>query len=301
MRWTTEPDESNPNLTHHALVLAPDEPLQPAFVMYWKRILSDGCASAATSGWRSLSIDTCDRQSANDSQGFMHAKFLNAQNRKCARTEEYFLRSDAFTLFQEPGEDNKAYDRRQLRRILEYFQMLKGAARAPDVQPLFQQISAIRPLPITAATAYDWFDLQVGEPSLGPLSAEDQALLADKDPTSRDPLLDLIPGGAASIPLLQELAAALIAYTPKSFEIICCRVTEGIEKGQRSLFYDISCPQHPDDGTTVVNDRVHRAAARLVQHIAPIQGSFPGAAVTLQLQTDGSWRHDLTLLPRQAA
>src|SRR5215831_16007055 len=301
MRWTTESDSSEPNLMHHALVLAPDELLQPAFIALWKRILSDGCANAATSGWRSLSIDTYDRQSEKDSQGFMHARFLNAQNRACAGLGEYFVRSDAFTLFQPPDEDNKAYDRRQLRRILEHFQALKDAAQAPDVQPLFQQVNAIRPLPISGATAYGWFDLQVGAPSFGPLCAEDQALLAGKDPVRRDPLLDLLPGGAPSMPLLQELGAALIAYTPPNFETICCRITEGIEDGQRALFYDISCPQFPDDGTTVVNDRVHTAATRLVQQMAPIQGSFPGAAITLQLQADGSWRHNLRLLSQEAA
>jgi hypothetical protein len=126
-------------------------------------------------------------------------------------------------------------------------------------------------------------------------------LLAGEDAAPREPLLDLLPAGAATMPLLHEFGAALIDYTPPSFETICCRITEGIEEGRRALFYEISCPQFPDEGTAVVNDRVHRAATRLVQHMAPIQGSFPGAAITLQLQADGSWRHDLKPLSRAAA
>jgi len=111
-----------------------------------------------------------------------------------------------------------------------------------------------------------------------------------------DPMLELLPAGAATMPLLKELGDALIQYTPPTFEIIHCEITEGLEQGQRPLFYNISCPQFPDDGTTVVNDRVHTAATRLVQHMAPAQGTFPGIAVTLTMQKDGSWRHNMRLL-----
>ena len=111
-----------------------------------------------------------------------------------------------------------------------------------------------------------------------------------------DPMLDLLPAGAATMPLLQELGAALIAYTPPSFETIHCEITEGLEQGQRALFYKISCPQFPDEGTTVVNDRVHKAATSLVQRLAPTRATFPGIAVTLTLQEDGSWRHNMRLL-----
>jgi hypothetical protein len=109
-------------------------------------------------------------------------------------------------------------------------------------------------------------------------------------------LLDLLPAGAATMPLLQELGDALIQYTPPNFETIHCEITEGLEEGQRALFYKISCPQFPDDGTTVVNDRVHQAATRLVRHVAPAQGAFPGVAVTLTMQKNGSWRHNMRLL-----
>ena len=168
------------------------------------------------------------------------------------------------------------------------------------MRPLFEWINAIQPLRVDAAAAFNWFDLQIGQDSFGRLASDDQALLAGKDANPADRLLDLLPGGADAMPLTQELGAALIAYTPPNFETICCRITEGLEQGQRALFYDISCPQFPDDGTTVVNDRVHRAATRLVQHMAPAQGGFPGVAIRLELQKDGSWRHNMRLLSRAA-
>ena len=112
-----------------------------------------------------------------------------------------------------------------------------------------------------------------------------------------DPMLDLLPAGAATMPLLQELGDALIAYTPPNFQIIHCEITEGREQDQRALFCKISCPQFPDDGTTVVNDRVHKAATRLVQRlVAPARGTFPGVAITLAKQKDSSWRHNMRFL-----
>src|SRR5262249_40239758 len=111
-----------------------------------------------------------------------------------------------------------------------------------------------------------------------------------------DPIMDLLPGGAAAMPLLRELGAALIQYTPPNVETIHCEIKEGLEQGQRALFYNISCPQFPDEGTTVANDRVHQAATRLVQQIAPRPGTFPGMVVTLTMQKDGSWRHNGRLL-----
>lgn len=111
-----------------------------------------------------------------------------------------------------------------------------------------------------------------------------------------DPLLDLLPAGAATMPLLQELGAALVQYTPPNFETINCEITEGLEQGQRALFYKISCPQFPDEGTTTVNDRVHKAATRLIHHVSPSQGTFPGIAFTTTMQKDGKWRHNMRFL-----
>jgi len=300
MEWIDEPDENDRNLVNRALVLQPNEPLAPAFIAYWKRILSDGCAIAASSRWASLSIDIVARQSEADEQGFMRAGFRNAQHKRCEGVGDYILRGDAFTCLESPGEDTKTSLRKQQRWLLEQYQALKDAARAAEVRPLFQRINAIRPLRVDAAAAFNWFDLQIGQDSFGRLASDDQALLAGKDANPADRLLDLLPGGSDAMPLLQELCDALIAYTPPTFETICCQITEGVEQGKRALFYDISCPQFPDEGTTVANDRVHRAATRLVQHMAPVQGGFPGLALRLELQSDGTWQNNMKLLPRAA-
>jgi hypothetical protein len=212
----------------------------------------------------------------------------------------YLIRGDAFDFLDRPNENVKASFRRQMPWLLEHYQALKDAVHSAEVRPLFELISAIRPLPVSASGVFDWFDLQLGEDSFGRFGTDDQALLSGTEPKPADRLRDLLPGGANTMGLLNELGAALIAYTPPNFETICCQITEGVEQGQRALFYDIGCPQFPDDGTTVVNDRVHQAATRLVQHMTPAQGGFPGIAIRVELQRDGTWRHNMQLLSRAA-
>jgi hypothetical protein len=300
MEWIDERDQDDQNLVNRALVLQPNEPLAPAFIAYWKRILSDGCAIAAPSRWASLSIDIEARQSEEDDQGFMRAGFRNAQHKRCEGVGHYILRGDAFTCLESPDEDVKTSLRKQQRWLFEQYQALKDAVRAAEVRPLLERINAIRPLRVDAAAAFNWFDLQIGQDSFGRLASDDQALLAGQDTNPADLLRDLLPGGPDAMALLQELSDALIEYTPPTFETICCQITEGVEQGQRALFYDISCPQFPDEGTTVVNDRVHRAATQLVQHMARVQGGFPGVAIRLELQKDGTWQHNMRLLARAA-
>jgi hypothetical protein len=287
--WINERDANDPDLVHQALVLDADEPLAPVFVAFWQRILAEGCANAATSDWLSLAVEIADRQAEDDSQGWMGARFLNAQRRACAGVGRYYLRSDAFDFIQGDHESNAAFNRREIVWFLAQYQALKDAAQSPEVQALFRRIETIRPLPVNVATANGWFDLQVGQASFGPLPDEDEAMLSGEDPVPTDPLVELV-GGNDTMDLLQELGGALIEYTPPHFEVICCRITEGLEQGQRALFYDVSCPQFPDDGTDVVNERVHTVATRLVQQMAPARGSFPGAMIRLELQKDGTWR-----------
>lgn len=300
MEWIDERDRDDRKLVNRALVLTPNEPLAPALIAYWKRILSDGCAIAGSSRWASLSVEIVARQSEADDQGFMRASFRNAQHNGCKGVGQYILRSDAFNCLESPDEDVQASLRKQQRWLFEQYQALKDAARAAEVRPLFDRINAIRPLRVDASAAFNWFDLQINQDSFGRLASDDQALLAGEDADPADLLGDLLPGGTDAMPLLEELGDALIEYTPPTFETICCQITEGVEQGKRALFYDISCPQFPDDGTTVVNDRVHRAATRLVQHMAAAQGGFPGVAIRLELQADGTWQHDMRLLPRAA-
>jgi hypothetical protein len=69
-----------------------------------------------------------------------------------------------------------------------------------------------------------------------------------------------------------------------------------LEQGKRALFYQIECPEYPDDGTSVVNDRVHRAATLLVQQMAPQQGSFAGIRIKLNMQPDKSWQRSVEMI-----
>src|SRR5689334_2684815 len=104
MQWISERDAADETLAHHALVLEADAPIEPAYAEFWKRILADGCAHAASSGWQSLSVEICERQSEADDQGFMHAKFRDARGEPCENVAEYFLRSDALTSLEVAGE-----------------------------------------------------------------------------------------------------------------------------------------------------------------------------------------------------
>jgi hypothetical protein len=300
MQWISERDATDASLMHQALVLQADEPIGRAYVEFWKRILSDGCAHADTSRWQSLSIEICERQSEAGNQGYMHVKFRDGQHKPCKGVAQYFLRSDVFTCLVVLGEASMAERRRQLLFFLEQYTLLKQAAGAPEVLPLLAYLNAIGPLRIRAASGYGWFDLQMGQASFGALPAEDQATLQDREASPAERLLELA-GGSEQMALMRELTAALIAYTPASFEVICCDITEGIEQGQRALFYNIRCPNLPDEGTTVASDRVHNAATRLVQHMAPAQGTFPGMSLRLELQKDENWRQSVKLMPQVAA
>src|SRR5262249_28924533 len=121
MKWTSEVDEDDPKVMQQALVLQPDEPLATAYVEYWKRFLSNACANPATWPWHWLSIQIGEQQSDADSQGWMETRFDNAQRRACAGASRYLLRSDAFTCFHNKGEDNKTFNKKQIRWLLEQY------------------------------------------------------------------------------------------------------------------------------------------------------------------------------------
>jgi hypothetical protein len=295
MKWTVGPDNSP------TLILEREEPLLPAYGALWKRALSDALAAPA-SGWVSLALEIQDRQTEDDDPGTMSIVFFDGSNNRCRNIGPYSARGDAFDLLQGEREDNQTFNRREIRWFLEHYALMKQAAQTAEVQLLFRQIARIRPLPIVAATAHGWFDPKIGEPAFGPLPSEDQALLAGLDVGPINPLADLMAGVVEVEPLdhVRELKEALIEYTPPHFEIIDCEITLGTEQGRPALFYNIQCPQFPDEGTTVVNDRVHRAATRLVSMMTPAGGTFPGVAIRLELLPDGNWRSSLSS-PRRAA
>jgi hypothetical protein len=296
MRWTTEQDRTGPR---HVLALEPDEQLAPAFVELWKRILCDGLAASAEVDWRSLSLDIEHREVTGDSQGSLHAVFRDGGRRHCQSVGHYYVRGDAFDLYQGGGEDNKAFNKRQIHWLLQHYGALKQAAASAEVVAAWQCIAQIRPLYVDAATAFGWFDLQIGEDSFGPLPGEDQDMLAGLDPRPGDTLAHLTAG--LPMELIGELNAALIAYTPAHFAVICCEITLGSEGGRPALFYRIECPQYPDEGTTSPNDRVHAAASEVVRAMTTRGRDFPGVAIRLELKKDGEWRANLRLLTAEAA
>jgi len=129
--------------------------------------------------------------------------------------------------------------------------------------------------------------------------ANDQRILAGKERIPEEPLADLTSGvlDVAWMRLMNELTQALIQYTPPHFKTIHCKITEGLEQDQRALFYDIQCPEFSDEGSTVANDRVHRAATSVVQHLTAERGAFPGIIVRLNLRLDGkNWLHSVEFL-----
>lgn len=192
MRWTDEPNRKDKSLQHHALMLEHSDPILPAYVEYWKRILSDGCGGASGSDWMSLSIDIYDRQVESDEPGYMHAVFRNGQKKSARGFGHFFLRGDAFDCIHPDGEDNEDLNRKEIRWLLQQYSVLKEAAVTTEVRRLLEQITAIRPLPINAATSYGWFDLQLGQDSFGLLPSEDEAMLAGNDPPPVNALEDLM-------------------------------------------------------------------------------------------------------------
>ena len=293
MRWIEEPNKSFPKWPHHVLLVEDSEPLQPAWVEYWKRILTEGFELPRGSR-AALAIDIYARTFEKDSMGQTTAKFNNSVNRQAEEIGTYELRSDQFTLLQGEGEDDDDFGRRQLVWFLGHYQILKGALRDRDVWPLYQRINASFPLRLRLATINGWFDLQPDQEKFGELPYEDQELMAGMEPASQEPMAALGAGvlTATKVNAIEELSEALIQYTPPHFQTIRCTIREGVEQGRRALFYQIESPEYPNDGTTVANERVHRAATLLVQQLAP-QGSFTGIRIELHQQANGTWERSV--------
>jgi hypothetical protein len=296
MHWIEEPNKTFPERPYHVLATEQGEQLKPAWVEYWKRILTDGYGLAPASRF-ALAIDVYARTFEADSMGQASATFRNSLNREAEGIGSYMLRSDHFTFLQGKDEDDNVFGRRQLVWFLENYKALKAALRDGEIWPLYERINSSHTLPIRLATINGWFDLQAGQEGFGTLPYEDQELLAGMEPTKEDPMEALTSGVLTSprTTAVEELTAALIQFTPPHFKTIHCTIKEGVEEGQRALFYQIECPEFPDQGTTAVNDRVHRAGTLLVQQLAPEQGTFAGARIKLNMQADGLWQRSVEL------
>lgn len=294
MHWTEEPSRTSPAWPKHVLVVDRNDPLAPAWVEYWKRILTEGSPLPIASRF-SLAVDIYARTFEQDSTGQCTAKFNNSLNRQADGIGTFHLRSGHFDLLQGKDEGDDVFGRRQLVWMLDHYKNLKTALQNPELWPLYEKISSSHPLKVRLATINGWFDLQPGEKGFGTLPYEDQELLAGMTPGTPDPMEHLTGGILTSsrTTAIEELTAALIQYTPPHFKNIHFTIKEGVEQGQRALFYEIQSPEFPRDGTSVVNDRLHRAATLFVQQMSPQQGTFQGVQIRLNMQPDGNWQRTI--------
>lgn len=294
MQWTVEPNKSFPKWPHHVLVVEKQEPLGTAWVDYWKRILTEGAPLPIASRF-SLALEIYARTFEKESTGQSTAKFNNSLNRQADGIGTFHVCSEHFDLLQGPGEDDEAFGRRQLIWMLDHYKNLKAVLKSPEVWPLYEIINSSHPLPIRLATYNGWFDLLPDKDGFGTLPYEDQELLAGMVPRTPDPMEHLAAGVLNSPPTtaIEELTAALIQYTPPHFKNIHCMIKEGLEQGRRALFYRIRCPDLADDDTSVVNDRVHRAATLFVHQMWPQPGTCPGVQIKLNMQPDGTWQRTM--------
>lgn len=297
MRWIVEPNKTFPKWPYHVLITEPGVPLMQAFVEYWKRILTDG-SSLAPAARTALAIEISARTVDADRPGRASAIFYTSVNKQSEGIGVYRLPSDHFTLLRAKNEDRQQFAKREVAWLLEQYTLLKQALQDSQAAPLLEHLNTTRKLAIRAGTSNGWFDVQPGQPDFGALPADDRLLLAGRQPLPSDPLADLTSGvlDVGWMRLTQEFNAALIQYTPPHFKTIHCKLTEGLEQGQRALFYDIQCPQFPDQGTDQPNERLQRAATRLVQHVTAEQGAFPGVLIKLNVQPDETWLHSLEFL-----
>jgi hypothetical protein len=247
-----------------------------------------------------LAIELGARRCEAERLGQASAIFRNSLNSQAEGIGCYLLRSEHFTLLQGKDEDDTAFERRELVWLLDNYKALKAALRDSAVWSLYENINSSRALKIRLGTANGWFGVETSQEGFGTLPYGDQELLAGMVPTKEHPLEALTSGVLTSrrTTAIEELTAALVQYTPPHIKTIHCTIKEGVEQGQRALFYQVECPEFPDDGTTVVNDRVHRAATLLVQQMAPKQGTFSGVRIKLNMQADGLWHRSVDLIDR---
>src|SRR5215831_1814101 len=114
MPWTVEPNSSHPKWPSHILALDEDEPLQPALLEYWKRILSDARSLAPPARAR-LAVEILGKTFEEDDSGEATATFYNSVNRQSDEIGVYVLRSDHFTCLQNQEEEDDEFEIRLLR------------------------------------------------------------------------------------------------------------------------------------------------------------------------------------------
>jgi hypothetical protein len=286
MRWVSVNNSSG--LPEHRLEMSEPGNLDAAYVEFWRRILDDAIAQVGQLDWRTIAFSFSPKESPNEKPGWLRAYFWDPSNRRCQHPA-YVLTAEAFAVFDEDQGDEK-HARDLLVFFLEQFRRLRALAAAKPVASLFQRARALRPLEVVGAVNDGWLDLQIGQPEPGPLPEYDQKLLAGQ-PARMDPdrggLLDM-----EWLALLNAVGNALIHYTPEHFKTIECTVRV---EGNR-LFYQIGCPDFPDQGTTEPGEDVHQAMSRLIAYKLKSGATFPGMRFVVQIQSDGTARTHAEML-----
>ncbi|MGE3806988.1 MAG: hypothetical protein AB7K24_20180 [Gemmataceae bacterium] len=277
MNWQSDTNEYG--AAAHTLECSTAE-LPAAYVEFWRRILTDASARASELDWRTVALQLLPREYPDDETGKLEAFFWDAMNRHCEKST-YVLACDAFVVLDEDEGDDE-HNRDLIAHYLEHFERLRAAAAQEPIAALWQQANAIRPLKAKGAVVDGWVDLQIGAAEIGPLPAYDRQILAGQPATMQPD-----PGGLFDVEwhgLLNAVGAALVRYTPNHFQTIHC--TARLD-GNR-IYYEIGCPDFPDEGTTDPSEELHQAMTRLIAFTQRGGSPFPGIRFHVEVQPDGA-------------
>lgn len=98
-----------------------------------------------------------------------------------------------------------------------------------------------------------------------------------------------------NVELMQQVAQELITYTPGHFTNIDLEVRPCPRHARGRLVYRIGSPQHPTEGTDRPSAELHEAVIKLVRSWPKGSDPFPGFALRLKGQPDGTFRSSLAL------
>jgi hypothetical protein len=286
MRWVS--GNSRSGSPEHRLEAPEPVDLDAAYIEFWRRILNDAVAFIGRADCRAVAFQLYAKERPQDGPGEIAARFWNASNRSLP-LPNYALASETFVaLFGGKSDDEHARD--LLTLSLREYDRLRGVAAVAPVASLFQSVCAVVPLRAVAGVTDGWLELRIGQPEPGPLPEYDQNLLAGvpaKMQPDRNGILD-----KEWLAHLSAVSAALVQYTPKHFNTIECTVRL---EGNR-LFYEIGCPDFPDEGTTEPGQNVHQAMSRLIASKLKSGATFPGMKFVVQVQSDSTTHTNAKML-----
>lgn len=285
MRWVS--GKNRFGSPEHRLESPEPVDLDGAYAEFWRQILNGAVALLGQADCRTVAFQLYPKERRQDGTGEIIARFWNSNNRRLDQPE-YVLASEAFVALME-GKGDEEHARDLLTLSLREYDRLRAVAAAEPIASLFRTVCAVRPLGAVGGVNDGWLDLRIGQPEPGPLPEYDRKLLAGM-PATMQP--DRGPFDMEWVAHLNGVSDALIRYTPKHFQTIECTVRV---EGNR-LFYQIGCPDYPDDGTTEPGQNVHQAMSRLIAYKLRSGAPFPGMKFVVRIQGDGTARTQAELL-----